>query len=153
MWLCKCPSLMTHRKRRWWRWLNLAKLACFSCAMKSSLCFTFLLMRTGSSYRFWNMPEKWVKWDRPPHLFYAVTSVLFVRLPLTWLPRTNSTQQELHLKLVMHISKCNLRQLAHRINSFVLLSISAESGRSHDKMWLRWLFESEKHPQNSMQSH
>ena len=90
MWLCKCPSLMTHRKRRWWRWLNLAKLACFSCAMKSSLCFTFLLMRTGSSYGFWNMPEK--RGHRPPHLFHAITSVLSVGLPFTWLPRMNLTE-------------------------------------------------------------
>ena len=48
--------------------------------LKSSLRSTFLLVRTDSSYGFWNMPEKWV------------TSVLSVRLPLTWLPGTNSTE-------------------------------------------------------------
>ena len=54
---------------------------------KSSLRSTFLLVKTGSCYGSWNMPEiiLWVKGHCPPHLFHAVTSVWSVRLPFTWL--------------------------------------------------------------------
>lgn len=54
---------------------------------KSSLLSTFLLVKTGSCYGSWNMPEiiLWVKGHCPPHLFHAVTSVWSVRLPFTWL--------------------------------------------------------------------
>ena len=76
-----------YHKRWWWRRLNLAVF--LEVLLTLYLCTH---ARTGSSYGFWNMPEKQVKWHRPPNLFHTVTSVLSVRLPLTCLPRTNSTE-------------------------------------------------------------
>jgi len=76
--------VMTHRKKVV---MKTAK-SCQSSVLflKSSfMIYLYTHVKTCSSCGSRNMPEKWVKGHPTPHLFYAITSVLPVRLSFTWL--------------------------------------------------------------------